>query len=224
MNGKLISIDGVDGCGKATQSEILKDRLINEGFVVKKIEFPNYKSDSSALIKMYLNGEFGDKANSVNPFVASTFYAADRFASFKKDWEHFLMDGGIVICDRYTTSNMIHQAAKIDNEERKIKYLDWLWDFEFNLFNLPQPDSIIFLDIPIEYSIKFMADRDNKFTGEKTKDIHEKDFEYLKKSYYNALFVARRYSWNKINCIKGNKLKTIEEIHEEIYKTVKCVL
>ncbi len=129
--GKLIVIEGSDGSGKATQTKKLYDKLVKENKNVKKVEFPNYESESSALIKMYLNGEFGKEPDSVNPYVSSTFYAVDRFASYKKDWEEFYLKGGIIIADRYTTSNMIHQAAKIKDVQAKDNFLNWLWDFEF---------------------------------------------------------------------------------------------
>lgn len=195
-------------------------RLIEEKYKVKKVEYPNYKSESSALVKMYLSGEFGKKPEDVNPYVASTFYAGDRFASYKKDWEKFYKEGGIIIADRYTTANMVHQASKIQNEEAKEKFLDWLWDFEFVKFGLPVPDCVIFLDMPPEFSQKLMEERKNKFTGGVQKDIHEKDIKYLANSYINSCTVAEKYNWNKISCVQGNNIKSIEEIHQEIYECV----
>ena len=182
MKGKLIIIEGSDGSGKATQTKKLYDRLEAENYKIKKVEFPNYDSESSALVKMYLRGDFGKSATDVDPYVCSTFYAVDRYASFKTEWEEFYNDGGIIICDRYTTSNMVHQASKLDESERD-KYLDWLSDLEFNLYKIPEPDCVIFLDVPAEVSKSLMKDRNNKITGESQKDIHESDFEYLKKSY-----------------------------------------
>lgn len=220
MNGKLIVIEATDGCGKATQTNELYKKLNRKGYKVKKIEFPDYKSDSSALIKMYLNGDFGNKPEDVNAYVSSTFYAVDRFASYKRYWKSFLADGGIVLCDRYTTSNMIHQGVKIKDQDKKDSYLNWLWDFEFNIFNLPVPDCVIFLDIPFEKSLELIKNR-NKEKDNNSNDIHEKDINYLKDSYYNALYIAEKYSWHKINCIKDNKLRTIEDIHTEIYEFLK---
>ena len=165
MKGKLIIIDGSDGSGKATQSLKLFQRLQEEGYKVKKVEFPDYNSDSSALIKMYLNGSFGSDPNDVNPYVASSFYAVDRYASYVTKWKQFYEEGGIILSDRYTTSNMVHQAAKIEDQVEKDKYLNWLWDYEFNLFGLPIPDAVVFLDVPAEYSRKLMEERLNKFTG-----------------------------------------------------------
>ncbi|CEN80606.1 dTMP kinase [Paraclostridium sordellii] len=221
MKGKLIIIEsGSDASGKATQTKKLFNRLEQDGYKVKKVEYPNYKSESSALVKMYLNGDFGKNAEDVDPYVASTFFAADRYASFKTEWEEFYNNGGIIIADRYTTSNMVHQASKMDGNERD-KFINWLFDYEFNLYKIPEPDCVVFLDVPIEYSKKLMENRKNKFTGEDKKDIHESDISYLSKSYENSLYIANKYNWNKINCIENENLRSIESIHEEIYNIVK---
>lgn len=222
--GKLIIIEAGDGSGKATQTKRLFERLQNESYNIRKVSFPNYESPSSSLIKMYLSGEFGEKAEDVNPYVSSTFYAVDRFASFKKDWETYYNEGGIVISDRYTTSNMVHQASKIKDENEKNKYLDWLNDFEFNVFKLPEPDMVIFLDMPPEYSLKLIAERNNKFTGESEKDIHEKDSNHLKEAYENAKSIADKYGWVKISCTENGRVKSVEEIHELIYEKVKNII
>ena len=219
--GKLIIIEsGSDASGKATQSKKLYERLINEGYNCMKITFPDYDSESSALVKMYLRGEFGSNPNDVSPYVASTFYAADRYASFKTKWEKFYNEGGIIISDRYTTSNMVHQAAKMDEEEKE-KFLNWLWDLEFNLYGIPEPDQVIFLDVDPMVSQQLMKNRLNKITGEEEKDIHESNEEYLVNSYNNSLKIADKYSWNKVKCTEGTALRTIDDIHEEIYKKVK---
>ena len=221
MKGKLISIEsGSDASGKATQTKKLYNKLIEDGYNVKKVEYPNYKSESSALVKMYLNGDFGKNADDVDAYIASTFFAADRYASFKTEWESFYNEGGIIIADRYTTSNMVHQASKMDENERD-KFIDWLFDYEFNLYKIPKPDCVVFLDVPIEFSKKLMDNRKNKFTGEDKKDIHEGDIEYLTRSYNNALHIADKYDWKKINCIEKEDLRSIDSIHEEIYKIVK---
>ena len=219
--GKLIIIaSGSDASGKATQSKKLYERLINEGYNCMKITFPDYDSESSALVKMYLRGDFGSNPNDVSPYVASTFYAADRYASFKTKWENFYNEGGIIISDRYTTSNMVHQAAKMDEEEKE-KFLNWLWDLEFNLYGIPEPDQVIFLDVDPMVSQQLMKNRLNKITGEEEKDIHESNEEYLVNSYNNSLKIADKYSWNKVKCTEGTALRTIDDIHEEIYKKVK---
>ncbi|MCW6062541.1 thymidylate kinase [Clostridium sporogenes] len=218
--GRLIVIEGSDGSGKATQTKKLYDKLVKQNKKVKKVEFPNYKSESSALIKMYLSGEFGKNPDSVNPYASSTFYAIDRFASYKKDWEEFYLKGGIIIADRYTTSNMIHQAAKIKEVQAKDKFLNWLWDFEFEKFNLPVPDCVIFLDMPPKCSKSLMETRNNKFTGEKEKDIHENNYEYLLESYNNSKYISEKYGWNRIECTNEDKIKSIDQINDNIIKVI----
>ncbi|MDF2613833.1 MAG: thymidylate kinase [Clostridia bacterium] len=225
MNGKVITIEsGSDASGKATQAKKLYDRLLDEGYAIQKVEYPNYRSESAALVKMYLNGRFGTNPNDVDAYVASTFFAADRYASYKTEWESFYKDGGIIIADRYTTSNMVHQACKIKDNNERNAFLEWLWDYEFSLYKLPVPDCVIFLDMPVEHSIELMKDRDNKFTGSKEKDIHESNIGYLTSSYHNALEVANKYNWVKVECTAYNKLRSINEIHEEIYKHVLKVI
>ena len=219
--GKVIVIEGCDGSGKATQTQKLYERLIKENYKVRKIEYPNYESQSSALVKMYLGGDFGKKPEDVNPYVASTFYAVDRFASYKMDWKEFYEDGGIIIADRYSTANMIHQASKINDLEERRKFLEWLWEFEFVTFELPVPSCVIFLDMPPEYSRMLMQERANKITGDIDKDIHEKDYDYLIHSYNNSCEVAEKYKWNRISCVNNGQIKTIEKIHDEIYDEVK---
>ncbi|WP_251861653.1 deoxynucleoside kinase [Clostridium sp. Marseille-Q2269] len=221
--GKLIVIEGSDGSGKATQTKKLYDKLVSMSKTVKKIEFPNYKSQSSTLIKMYLSGEFGQDPDSVNAYASSAFYAVDRFASYKKDWEEFYLNGGIVIADRYTTSNMIHQAAKINNVQAKDKFLNWLWDFEFEKFNLPIPDCVIFLDMPPKYSKRLMETRNNKFTGEEEKDIHENNYKYLLESYNNSKYISEKYKWNRIECTNNDNIKSIDEINNDIIEIVKNI-
>ncbi len=214
----LVVIEGVDGSGKQTQSQMLYDRL-SEKFEVKRLAFPNYESDTSTLVKMYLGGQFGTKPEDVNAYASSTFYAADRIGSFLKEWKEDYEDGKFILCDRYTTSNAVHQAGKLEGEERD-KYLEWLFDYEYNLLGLPKPDFVFFLDVPVEVSRKLMENRNNKITGQQEKDIHEKNSEYLEKSYNNALYVAKKCGWNVIECVKDGKLRSIEDINDEIYNLV----
>ncbi|WP_368262793.1 dTMP kinase [Clostridium disporicum] len=221
--GKIFIVDGTDGSGKQTQTEALYERLLKEGHNVRKITFPNYESPACQPVKMYLNGDFGTNPEDVNAYVASTFYAVDRFASYKMDWGKFYEEGGIIISDRYTTSNMIHQAVKMEKEEREA-YLEWLTDLEFTKYGLPKPDGVIFLNVDSEYTQKLMENRLNKINQEEKKDIHESDFEYLRKSYLNSLEIAEKYNWNKIDCIKDGQLRTIEDISDEIYKTITSML
>ena len=221
---KIIVIEGVDSSGKATQSQLLAKRLENDGKPVISVEFPNYKSDSSSVVKMYLNGDFGLDPNSVSPYAASTFFAVDRFASVNGEWKDYFSNGNIVIADRYTTSNMVHQASKMANIEEKSKFLDWLYDFEYNVLSLPQPDLVIFLDMPVENARQLMAQRSNKIDNSSVKDIHERNESYLQQSYDNACFVAEKYGWKIIKCAVDGKVRTIEDISDEIFEAVKSVL
>lgn len=222
--GKLIVIEGTDSSGKETQTKKLYERIKENRENVIKISFPNYESPACEPVKMYLAGEFGDKAQEINPYPVSTMYAIDRYASYKKDWGKVYNSGGIIVTDRYTTSNMVHQASKLEDEEEKKSYLEWLCDLEYNKMELPKPDVVIFLNMPSEMAKKLMAERKNKITGEKEKDIHEKDYEYLKKSYENACFIAKQERWVEIECVKDGKLKSIEEIGKEIYRIVEKVI
>jgi dTMP kinase len=193
--GKIIVIEGLDSSGKATQVKMVFEELINEKYRAMRLEFPNYKSDSSALIKMYLNGKFGEDPKSVNPYAASLFFAADRFASFKSDWEKFYDEGGILVLDRYVSSNMIYQAAKIENKKEREEYLDWINDLEFNKMKLPRPDIVIFLNMPPDFCSKLNDKRLNKMNGSEKKDIHESNSAYLEKTYEIALYAAKKYKW-----------------------------
>ncbi|MDO5555506.1 MAG: thymidylate kinase [Clostridia bacterium] len=218
--GKLFVIDGTDASGKQTQLKKLQERLEQERIEYKLVSFPNYNSLSSALVKMYLSGEFGENAKEISPYIASTFFAVDRYATFKKELENYYNNGGIILADRYTTANMIHQAGKIENKQEREKFLNWLWNFEFNLYKLPVPTKVFFLDMPPEYAFKLMQNRKNKFTHENKKDIHERDKTHIINSYNAACEVAKAYNWVKIECVKNNKIRTIEEIHEDIYRQI----
>jgi len=219
--GKLFVIDGTDGSGKQTQMEYLKKHFVQDKIDFKAVSFPNYDSPSSSLVKMYLAGDFGDDAQSISPYVASTFYAADRFATYQKDLKKYYEDGGIILADRYTTSNMLHQAGKISDKKKREKFLDWLFDFEFNLYGLPIPTKVIFLNMPIEYSKKLMENRENKITHEAKKDIHESNKKHLEAAYDAACSIVPKYGWTEIKCVKDGKIKTRDEIHEEIYEIIK---
>ncbi len=213
--GKLIVIEGLDGSGKSTQLELLPVGLKQNGINVKTVSFPAYESNSSALVKMYLAGEFGKKPNDVNAYAASTFYAVDRFASFKTDWGKFYNEGGTVVAGRYTTSNAVHQCSKLAKEEWA-PFLDWLYDFEYNKVGVPKPDKVIFLDMPVEVSQKLLSGRYNG--DEAKKDIHEKDTEYLAKCREAAVFTAKYSGWTIIHCAKDGNPRTIDEIKADVLK------
>ena len=217
MNGKLIVIEALDGSGKNTQAQKLLELLESRGEKVMKVSFPNYDSDSSALIKMYLAGEFGKKADSVNPYAASSFYAVDRYASYKTFWGSFYEEGGIVIADRYTTSNAIHQCSKLP-ESKWNDFLEWLFEYEYRYLGIPEPDSVIYLRVDPDVSQELMRKRyDN---DENKKDIHERDVEYLKRSAKAAESCAKQLGWDIISCTKDGEIRPIDDISAEIAKIV----
>lgn len=218
--GKLFVIDGTDGSGKQTQFQKLQERFDKENIEYKTVSFPNYDSPSSSLVKMYLSGEFGEDPKKISPYIASTFYAADRYATYKKDLEEYYNNGGLILADRYTTANMVHQAGKIEDEEEREKFLNWLWDFEFNLYGLPIPTEAFFLNMPPEFSFKLMEHRKNKITHEEKKDIHERNKQHIIDSYNAACSLVDKYNWYEVKCVKDNKIRTIDDIHEEIYKEI----
>lgn len=222
--GRLIIIEGGDGSGKATQTALLKERLLKEGYKVKSVSFPNYDSPAAMPVKMYLAGDFGKKPSDVNPFVASSLYAVDRFASFRMDWQNFYEEGGIILADRYTTSNMVHQMVKYEDPAERKAFLDWLEDFEFVKFGLPRPDAVCLLDMPLAVSEALMAERKYK-TGGATGDIHEKDHAYLGRVHGAYDELVARYNWQRIACADEHmNLRSIEAIHEDVYNAVAAVL
>lgn len=219
--GKLIIIESrTDGAGKETQTKELYERLLKEGYNVRKITFPNYNTAGCKPVEAYLNGDLGDSPAAINPYAISAMFANDRFFSYVQDWGKFYEDGGIIISDRYTTSNMIHQAGKIKDITEKDVYIDWLYDLEFNKYQLPKPDCVIFLDVPLEYSKQLMENRANKINGSDKKDIHESDLDYLANCSSNSDYVATKFGWTRIECVANNSLKSIQDIHEDIYNKV----
>ncbi len=219
--GKLIVIEGTDGSGKSTQFQKLTERMEREGTRFQKIVFPQYKEESSALIRMYLGGEFGHKPSDVNAYAASSFYAVDRYASYKKVWGQWYEQGGVVLSDRYTTSNAVHQASK-EPAEKQQEFLSWLYDFEYKRLGLPRPDLTIYLDVPTEYTQMLMRSREAA-TGTSA-DIHEQDLAYLATCRKTGKAAAEFYGWTVIQCVKDGVMRSIEDIHEEIYHHVKDCL
>ncbi len=215
--GKLIVLEGLDGCGKSTQLNLLPKTLLKNGINCKTVSFPDYASNSSALVKMYLKGDFGSNPDDVNAFAASVLYTVDRFASYKTSWGDYYNAGGTVVSGRYTTSNAVHQCSKLPKEEWK-SFLDWLYDFEYNKIGIPKPDKVIFLDMPIDVSQKLLTDR---YSGDNSqKDIHERDTEYLARCRAAAAFTAEYSGWDVISCADGSLLRTVEDIAAEIESNV----
>ena len=221
MSGRLIVLEGLDGSGKATQAGLLYEALCGRGEQAMKITFPNYESDSSALVKMYLGGAFGQDVNDVNAYAASSFYSVDRYASYKTLWGCFYHDGGTVIADRYTTSNAVHQASKLPDGERE-KFLDWLFGFEYGLLGLPEPSLVFYLDVPTEVTERLMRERER--ATHTAADIHEADDAYLRECRENARGVAARCGWQRVDCTRDGRMRGIEDIHEEVYARVKALL
>ena len=219
--GKLIVFEGTDGSGKATQCSQLAQRLEREGKAFRKLVFPQYSEPSSALIRMYLGGEFGNKPSDVNAYAASAFYAVDRYASYRKVWGDWYNNGGLVLSDRYTTSNAVHQASKEAPEKREA-FLAWLYEFEYDRLGLPKPDLVIYLDVPTEYTEKLMRGREAA-TGTHA-DIHEMDMDYLATCRQMGRTAAKFYNWTVIECVRDGKMRGVEEIHEEIYRHVAACL
>lgn len=217
MDGKLIVIEGLDGSGKATQAELLYKALCDRGTSVRKISFPDYDSASSSLVKMYLNGEFGSQPFDVNAYAASSFYAVDRYAGYKKNWGNFLQDGGIVIADRYTTSNAVHQCSKLPKDNWD-EYLRWLFDYEYKYLGIPEPTLIFYLHVDPEVSQQLMSKRYKD--DEQKKDIHERNMDYLKQSQAAASYCANKLGWNVVDCCREVTMRSIEEIHNDIMKNV----
>ena len=219
--GKLIVIEGTDGSGKSTQFRLLTQRVEAEGREFQKLVFPQYAEESSALIRMYLGGQFGDKPSDVNAYAASAFYAVDRYASYKKVWGQWYEQGGLILSDRYTTSNAVHQASK-EPRERQEEFLGWLYEFEYDRLGLPKPDLVIYLDVPTEYTEQLMRARESA-TGTHA-DIHEKDLDYLTTCRKTGKMAARFYGWTVIDCVRDGQMRSIEDIHEEIYRHVAACL
>ncbi|MBR4696280.1 MAG: thymidylate kinase [Selenomonadaceae bacterium] len=220
--GKLIVMEAGDGSGKETQTKALYERLRQEGHAVQRISFPDYEAESSAPVRMYLRGDFGSRAGDVNAFAASTFYAVDRYASFRRKWQRNYEAGEIILADRYTTSNMVHQAVKIADGKEREEFLQWLWDFEFGKLGLPVPDMVLFLDMDPEAANRLIAARAREQAQER--DIHEKDGDYLRRCHEAYLELAEKYRWKRIRCSEGGEPRSIEEIHEDVYRAVHGML
>lgn len=219
--GKLIVFEGTDGSGKSTQLELLAKRLEAEQIGFQRLRFPQYEEPSSALIRMYLGGAFGDDPEAVNAYAASTFYAVDRYASYQRVWKDYYQGGGLVVSDRYTTSNAVHQGSKVPEGERA-EFFRWLYDLEYDRMGLPRPDLVVLLDMPVELSEQLMRKRE-KSTGTHA-DIHERDEDYLKKCRDVALHAAKYYGWRTVSCAKDGAIRGVEDIHEEVYAIVKSCL
>ena len=219
--GKLIVIEGTDGSGKSTQFRLLTSRLEADGHTFQKLVFPQYAEPSSALIRMYLGGEFGSKPSDVNAYAASAFYAVDRYASYKKVWGDWYENGGLIVSDRYTTSNAVHQTSK-EPQEQQAEFLKWLYEFEYDRLGLPHPDLTIYLDVPTDFTEQMMRKREADTNT--SADIHEQDMEYLATCRRTGKAAAEYYGWTVIQCVQDGAMRSIEDIHDEIYRLCKACL
>ena len=216
--GKLIVFEGTDGSGKATQSRLLLEHLQREGIDCRPLTFPRYGKPSAAPVEEYLCGAYGAHPGDVNAYATSTLFAVDRFASYRLDWGEYYENGGVLIADRYTTSNAVHQASKLPEGERQA-YLKWLFDFEYRLLGLPEPTLVFYLDVPTEITERMMRKREAQTNT--TADIHEQDEAYLRACRAAAQKTAEECGWHRIDCSRDGGMRTAEDIHEEICRCVK---
>ena len=221
MKSKIIVIEGLDGSGKATQTALLAQKLSGRRIKVRRLEYPDYDSPSSSLVKMYLGGEFGSKPEDVNAYAASAFYAVDRAAGFLGDWKADYQSGTLFLCDRYCTSNIIYQMAKVSDAERDA-FIEWQADFEYDKLGLPRPDAVIYLDVSPDVSQKLMEKR---YGGDQSKkDLHESNLSFLLSCRKSALYAAEKCGWKIIDCCENGNIKPIDKISEEIEKAVSDIL
>lgn len=215
--GFFIDLEGLDGSGKTTQTELICKRLQQDGIDFTRIKLPDYDSDSSILVRKYLAGDFGKNAGDVNAYAASVLYAADRFASYTEKWGEDYRSGKLIFADRYTPANALYQMTKLDKSEWD-PFLHWLFDFEYNKIGIPAPDKVIFLDMPVEVSQKLMTAR---YGGDESKkDVHEANVEFLNACREAALYAADKYGWNVIKCAENGEPLSIEAINDKVYELV----
>jgi dTMP kinase len=219
--GKLIVLEGIDGSGKSAQYRRLCTRLEEDGVPFHSIVFPRYEQESSALIRMYLNGQFGAHPSDVSAYAASVFYAVDRYASYNTDWKNIYESGGLIISDRYTTSNAVHQGAKLPKEEQDA-FFDWLYDLEYGKLGLPRPDKVIYLEVDVATSMERMRHRQEKTHTQA--DIHEKDEDYLENCLLTGERAADHYGWQRVPFVRDGEVRALEEKHGEIYSIVRAAI
>ena len=221
MKGKLIVLEGTDGSGKATQARLLAEHLKREGVSFREIDFPRYGNPFAEPAKRYLEGALGRRPGDVNAYAASVLYAVDRFASYKEDWGEAYENGALILANRYTTSNAVHQASKLPEGERE-EYLQWLFDLEYGRMGLPEPDLVFYLDLPTELSEAMLRQRERK-TGTHA-DIHEQDEAYLRACRENARSIARELGWTVVRCDRSGAVRPPQDIHEELWTLARRLL
>ena len=215
--GRLIVLEGIDGSGKSTQYRLLLERFQKENIPYHSTVFPRYGEESSALIRLYLGGAFGENPSDVNACAAASFYAVDRYASYKQDWGSIYENGGLILADRYSTSNAVHQGCKVPEPELPA-FLDWLYDFEHVRLALPEPDLVIYLDVDLETSVRRMRHREEKYHT--SADIHEKDIDYLRACLRTGRRAAAHYGWKIIPFEKDGAEREKHEKNDEIFALI----
>lgn len=221
MRGKLVVFEGTDGAGKTTQARLLAGRLGEEGIPFREIDFPRYGSPFAEPARLYLQGQLGSRPEDVNAFASSVFFAVDRYASYKEDWGDAYRSGKLILANRYTTSNAVHQASKLPGRERDA-FLEWLFDLEYRRLGLPEPDLVIYLDLPTEISGQMLRHREAE--THTAADIHERDGAYLRRCRESAREIVRSLGWQRIDCTRDGAVRTPEDIHHEVWNLVRALL
>lgn len=216
-NGKLLVLDGLDGSGKSTQFELLQTALQKQGVSIQAVSFPDYDSPSAALVKMYLNGEFSNTPDGVNAYAASSFYAVDRYANYHLHWEQAYHNGTCILASRYTTSNAIYQMGKLPKSEWD-NYLQWLAEYEYGRLELPEPDTVIYLDMPVSVQQALLSKRYGGDAGKK--DLHEADIAFQLQCQQAAYYAAEKLGWNVLPCSQNGEPLPVETIHQELFRHV----
>ena len=217
----LLTIEAPDASGKTTQVNLLKARLEKDGLNVRLVRFPNYGSDACKPAELYLGGALGKNPSDTNAYAASVLFAVDRYFSYRLDWEELYRDeNSVILLDRYTTSNAIHQLSKISDEKEREAFLDWLYDLEFAKMGLPIPDDTVFLDVDPDVSLRLLREREKNDPSHRS-DIHEASGDYLRSCYEASIFASEKKGWKRLVCTRDGKMRSIDEIHEELYGYVK---
>ncbi len=219
---RLFIIEGIDGSGKTTQVSLLRGRLEEAGKKVRQIKLPNYGSPACAPVEHYLAGDYGKDADAINAYAASAFFAVDRFAYYKTDWGKDYEAGTVILSDRYVSSNLLHQCAKLP-EEKRVEYIAWLHDFEYEKMQSPRPDAVFYLDVPPKITDDLMTGR---YEGDQSKkDIHESNQDYLRRCYEMGLYCCENLGFHRIQCLDGEgKMLPKEVISRTIFNKIAHLL
>ena len=220
--GKLIVVEGAcDGIGKSTQFGLLQEHLTQDGATVASHHFPSYNTFHGRPVEEYLHGTFG-KPSELSPYFVNSLYAQDRAVTWITGLKDIYDAGGIIVLDRYTTSSLIYQSSVIENPEERESFINYIYDYEYNKLGIPKPDLVIFLHAPFEL-VRELKSKRKENDGIKN-DIHERDLMFMKNVSDTSISIANRFNWSYIECMEDNKMRSVEEIHEDIYKKVKKLI